>query len=137
MRAWWRYIAGPVLWLLLAICVSQLGSAWSAHLGHAQNGTWTVTRVACGHGESCTDFGRFVSADGSDVRTNVEISGGSSLSMGRSLPATDSGGFKVYPAGGGHGWWAYTLATALLIAFCAVWVWTFPLAVLRRRRAVR
>jgi hypothetical protein len=26
-RAWWRYIAGPVLWALLAVCVTQLGPA--------------------------------------------------------------------------------------------------------------
>jgi hypothetical protein len=121
----------------LAVCVTQLGPAWSSHLGHAQKGTWTVTRVVCVKGQGCNDRGRFVSTDGSDVRTSIEISGGSSLGVGRSLPAIDSGGAKVYPPGGGHGWWAYTLATSLLIVLCAVWVWTFPLAMIRRRRVAR
>jgi hypothetical protein len=96
----------------------------------------TVTTVACGRG-SCNHVGRFVSADGSDVRTGVEISGGSSLGVGRSLPAIDSGGAKVYPPGGGHDWWAYPSAAALLAALCALWIWTFPVAVIRRRRAAR
>jgi hypothetical protein len=135
-RTWWRYLAGPALWALLAVCISQIGPSWSAHLGHGQAGTWTVTRIACerdNHG--CSDLGRFVSADGSDVRSDVQISGGSSLRVGRSLRAIDAGGAKVYPVGGGHGWWAYPAATALLAVPCAVWIWTFPIAVLRRRSA--
>jgi hypothetical protein len=57
--------------------------------------------------------------------------------VGGSVPAVDTGGDEVYPLGGGHAWLSYTIATPLLILVCAVWVWTFPLAVIRRHRAVR
>ena len=125
------------MWTCLAFCVWQLGPSWSAHLGDGRTGTWTVTRIACYKGKNCNDFGRFVSADGSDVRGDIEIDGGSALAVGRSLPAVDAGGEKVYPPGGGHAWWAYTAATSFLVVLCAVWVWTFPVAVIRRRRAAR
>jgi hypothetical protein len=137
MSTLWRYIAGPAMWVLLVGCATQLGPAWSAHLGHGQTGTWTVTRVTCVKGKGCGDRGRFVSADGSDVRTDIPISGGSSLGVGSSLPALDTGGDEVYPPGGGYAWLAFTIVTPLLILLCAVWVWTFPLAVIRRRRAAR
>jgi hypothetical protein len=133
-RFLWRYIIGPVMWWPMVVCAMQLCPAWSAHLGHGQRGTWTVTRV-CINGR-CNDVGRFVSADGSDVRS-IRISGNSSLGVGGSMPAVDTGGDEVYPLGGDHAWLSYTIATPLLILVCAAWVWTFPLAVIRRRCAAR
>ncbi|MGW7003658.1 hypothetical protein ACWGCW_12715 [Streptomyces sp. NPDC054933] len=135
-RFWWRYIAGPGMWIMLTICVTQLGPTWSAHQNHGRIGTWTVTKVACSKG-SCNDVGRFVSADESDVRTKITISGGSSLGVGAGVTAVDTGGDNVYPPGGGRAWLTYTVATTLLVVLCAVWLWSFPVAVIRRRRAVR
>ncbi len=134
-RFWWRYIAGAGMWAVLTFCVTQLGPAWSAHLGHGQMGTWTVTRLACSRG-SCNDVGRFVSIDGG-VRSEVGISGGASLGVGESLAAVDTGGDTVYPPGGGSAWLKITIATSLLVVVCAVWTWTFPVAVFRRRLAAR
>ena len=74
---------------------------------------------------------------GCDIRVGIGISGGSSLGVGGSLPAIDTGGDEVYPAGGGPDWLMYTIMIPLLILLCAVWAWTVPLAVMRRRRAER
>lgn len=135
-RFWWRYIAGIGMWITLVVCFTQLGPTWSAHLGHGQTGTWTVTRIACSKG-TCNDLGRFVSAEGFDVRTDIGLSGGSSLGVGESLTAVDTGGDKVYPPGGGIAWLTYTGLTTLLVVLCAIWAWTFPLALIRRRRILR
>ncbi|MER5638803.1 hypothetical protein ABT095_17800 [Kitasatospora sp. NPDC002227] len=135
-RFWWRYLAGPGMWILLTLCVMQLGPTWSAHQNHGRTGTWTVTRIACSKGH-CGDIGRFVSADGSDVRTELPISGGSSLGVGGSVAAVDTGGDTVYPPGGGTAWLTVTVVTTVLAVLCALWVWTFPVALIRRRRAAR
>jgi hypothetical protein len=130
------HVAGPVMCVLLVVCGMELGPAWSAHLGHGQRGTWTVTQVLCS-GKGCNDLGTFVSANGSDIRVGIGISRGSSLGVGRSLPAIDTGGDVVYPAGGGPDWLIFTIMPPLLILLCAVWTWTVPLAMMRRRRAER
>ena len=122
--------------IMLVYSVLQLGPAWSAHLHHGQPGTWTVTQIACSN-KGCNNLGRFVSANGSDIRTGIGISRGSSLGVGKSLPAIDTGGDVVYPANGGPDWLIYTVTTPLAVLLFAVWAWTFPLAVLRRRRADR
>jgi hypothetical protein len=124
------HVAGPVMCVLLVVCGMELGPAWSAHLGHGQRGTWTVTQVLCS-GKRCNDLGTFVSANGSDIRVGIGISRGSSLGVGGSLPAIDTGGDVVYPAGGGPDWLIYTIMPPVLILLCAVWAWTVPLAVMR------
>jgi hypothetical protein len=130
----WRYFYGPVMVVILAYCTVQLGSAWSAHLRHGQTGTWTVVRVACGP-KGCNDIGNFVSTTGSDVRQGIGMDGVSSVGVGASLRAIDSGGEEVYPAGGGNAWLGDTVATATLVLLCAAWVWTVPVMGTRRRRA--
>lgn len=136
MGTWWRYVAGPAMCVILVGCAMELGPAWSAHLGHGQPGTWTVTQVLCS-AKGCNHLGTFVSANGSDIRVGIGISRGSSLGVGSSLPAIDTGGDEVYPAGGGPDWLIFTIMTPLLILLCAVWAWTVPLAAMRRRRAER
>jgi hypothetical protein len=130
----WRYFFGPAMLVVLVVCTLQLGPAWSAHLRHGQAGTWTVTRVACGS-KGCNDIGNFVSADGSDARPGVGLDGVSSLRVGASLPAIDSGGDDVYPLGGGNAWLRYTIATAVLVVLFTAWVWTVPVRGIRRRHA--
>src|SRR5262245_41794049 len=136
-RFWWRYLSGPTALLVLVVCATQLGPAWSAHLGSGHTGTWTVTSLACVKDKRCDDVGRFVSSDGSDVRAGIHMSGNPSLGVGGSLPAVDTGGGEVYPLGGGHAWWAFALATVLSAAFSAFWTWIFPVRAIRRRRAMR
>ena len=118
----------------LVLCALQLGPAWSAHLRHGQAGTWTVVRVACSS-KGCNDIGNFASADGADTRQGVSMDGASSLGAGTSLPAVDAGGDGVYPVGGGSAWLRYTIATPVLALLFTAWVWTFPVVVIRRRRA--
>jgi hypothetical protein len=130
----WRYVLGPAMSVLMAVCIVFLGPAWSAHLGHGQTGTWTVARVACSS-EGCKDIGNFVSADGSDARQGVSMNGVSSLGVGASLPAIDTGGDEVYPLGGGNAWLRYAIGTAVAAVFFAAWVWTVPVKGIRRRRA--
>jgi hypothetical protein len=65
------------------------------------------------------------------------MNGNPSLKVGSRLPAVDAGGGEVYPLGGGHAWWAFTLATVFSAAVCALWTWTFPVRAIRRRRAMR
>lgn len=115
MTLW--HVAGPVMCVLLVACGMELGPAWSAHLGHGQRGTWTVTQVLCS-GKGCNDLGTFVSANGPDIRAGIGISRGSSLGVGHSLPAIDTGGDVVYPAGGGPDWLIYTIMAP--DAYCAL-----------------
>ncbi len=120
----------------LVFCALQLGPAWSAHLRHGQAGTWTVVRVACSS-KGCNDIGNFASADGSDTRQGVSMDGASSLGVGASLAAVDGGGDGVYPLEGGSAWLRYTITALVLALVFAAWVWTFPVMVIRRRRAAR
>jgi hypothetical protein len=135
-RIWWRYIVGLGIWILLGVCIWALGPAWSAHLNHGQRGTWTVTRIACGK-YSCNPIGRFVSDDGTDVRDGILMDGNPVSGVGASFPAVDTGGDVAFPPAGGARWWLVTLATTLLSVLCLVWIWTFPLKVIRRRRRSR
>ena len=136
-RGQWRYFFGPAMLVVLVGCTLHLGPAWSAHLRHGQIGTWTVTRVACSS-KGCNDVGNFVSADGSYARHGVSLDEASSLRVGASLPATDTGDRDdVYPLGSGNAWLRYTTATAVLVVLLAAWVWTVPVSGIRRRRAAR
>jgi hypothetical protein len=90
--------------------------------------------VACSS-KGCNDIGNFASADGSDTRQGVSMDGASSLGVGASLPAIYAGGDGVYPVGGGSAWLLYTITTPVLVLVFAAWAWTFPVMVIRRRRA--
>jgi hypothetical protein len=131
----WRFLAPLGLVSLAFLGVQHLVPAWSAHLGHGRTGTWTVVRNDCAKGD-CLVRGRFVSADGADVRDDVRMGHGAPPipAVGGSLPAVDTGdpGF-VFPPGGGPAWWVYSLVTAGAAAFMALWARTVPVALIRRR----
>jgi hypothetical protein len=136
-RFWWRYVAGTGVWVLLFYAIWYGVPAWSAHLGGGKAGTWTVTQVDCS-GRHCGLVGRFVSDSGVDVRAEVvrtEVP--APTKVGDTLRAVDTGADRVFPPGGGSTWWKATVLGVFAALGCAVWIFAFPVAVLRRRAGTR
>lgn len=133
-RFWWRYLAGIAMWIALAYFAWNAPAAWSAHLGHGRVGTWSVIRITCNtHG--CFPIGKFVSDDGTDVRIDVQMSEAPSpLYLGSHARAVDTNADEVFPVGGGNAWIKLTAATAITSVICVAWIWTVPVAAIRRRR---
>ena len=83
---------------------------------------------------SVREVGTFLSADGRDQRDRVQLAGTKSAPVGSALAAVDSGGEEVYRPGA-PGWWHNLVGAAAAGLVGAAWAWTFPVRVLRRRRA--
>jgi hypothetical protein len=132
-QSWWRYVAGPAA---LVVCVGlafATGPRWAAHQGRGRMGTWTVTQVLCSR-QGCGEVGDFRSADGARNRNRVRMAGITDAPVGSARDAVDSGGDEVYPPGD-PGWWHEPVGAAVAGIVVVAWLWTFPVRVLRRRRA--
>jgi hypothetical protein len=135
-RIWWRYMCGPVTGFLLVLALLSIGPDWAALLGYGRVGTWTATATICGP-KSCTTRGIFVSDNGNDVRTGISMDMESTAVPGTRFRALDSGASGVFPPGGGHAWIGSTLGVAATGPLFGVWVWTVPIAAVKRRRRQR
>ncbi|HEV3173237.1 MAG TPA: hypothetical protein VGZ32_23015 [Actinocrinis sp.] len=87
----WRFLAPLMFTGLPGFGVADLRPAWAAHLGDGRVGTWTVTEIRCVGSAKCTWWSQFVSADGTDVRDQVQRSNGASRlpAVGGQLAAAD------------------------------------------------
>jgi hypothetical protein len=126
LRFLWCYLAPIAIVGALWAGAANVGPAWSAHLGHGIVGTWTVEPSNCAGRNGCEPFGRFVSADGTDVRDLIQMAPGSPPipGVGGQLPAIDTGGDHVYPIGGGYLWWIMSLIIGVAAALLGLWTWT-------------
>lgn len=130
---WWRYMAGPAAVIACVGLAYSTGPVLAAHEGGGRLGAWTATQVLCSH-NGCGEVGTFLSADGREHRDRVQLAGTRSAPVGSALAAVDSGGEEVYRPGA-PGWWHNLVGAAAAGLVGAAWVWTFPVRVLRRRRA--
>lgn len=130
---WWRYIAGPGAVVVFVALIALMIPALSAHDGHGQHGRWTATNILCSH-NGCNEVGTFLSTDGSDRRTRISMFGSQDLAIGQAAPAVDTGGDEVYPLDGGDAWWHDLIGVIAAGLAGAVWLWAFPIRVLRQRR---
>ncbi|MGY4928387.1 hypothetical protein [Streptomyces sp. 900105755] len=135
-RFWWRYIAGPGAVVVFVALTALMIPALSAHDGHGQHGRWTATDILCSH-HGCNEVGTFLSANGSDRRTRISMSGSPDLAIGESVPAVDTGGDEIYPPGGGAAWWHDLIGVIAAGLAGAAWLWALPVRVLRQRRRNR
>ncbi|MFJ3305363.1 hypothetical protein ACIPSA_20010 [Streptomyces sp. NPDC086549] len=131
-RFWWRYVAGPGAAIVFVSLLVSLGPALSARDGHGRPGRWTATNIRCNK-RGCDEVGTFLSADGSDRRTRIKMAGRQDLATGQAVPAVDAGGDEVYPPGGGGFWWHDLMGVIAAGLVSAVWLWSFPLRVVRQR----
>ncbi|KOV63436.1 hypothetical protein [Streptomyces sp. MMG1121] len=132
-RMFWRGVVGPVALLLCAYLAYESGPVVAARDGDGRSGVWTADAVVCTH-HGCAQAGDFLSADRTDHRAGVRLAGIGFVPAGGARAAVDSGGDEVYPPGW-SGWWHYPVGAALVGVVVALWLWTFPVRVLLRRRA--
>lgn len=134
-RATW-VVCGPFMMFLVVFMAFQMPAELAAYNDSGTRGTWTATGQKCGR--SCWPVGDFVSADGSDMRRDVSISGRphkSKTHIGEEFDAIDTGGHRTVFVPGSHGVLTSVVFEVVLFVLLGVWIWTVPVRAWKRRRA--